>query len=188
MYTCCSAARGLAASPVASIRQTGRAPSRHNPPKVAGIVHLHTPVGSHAQGLRAAGIPFRGADSMDEIGGRVHQLRRVRAGVPQHGHHRGRFDLRHRPEKCTDVRGSLRQPPCVEVCPVTAASSRTPSTRSRRTSCRRSTQRCIDAPPQCPMERAWRGRHLPERSSVISSRSGPFASTSTTGPLPTASA
>jgi pantetheine-phosphate adenylyltransferase len=59
----------------------------------------------------------RKQDGLDDYR-RMHQLRRVRAGVPERRHIAGRRDLRDRPEQVHRVRRPLRHAQCIEVCPV----------------------------------------------------------------------
>jgi hypothetical protein len=49
---------------------------------------------------------------------RVHQLRRLRARVPEPGDLDGRGDLRDRPARCTECVGHFDEPQCVQLCPV----------------------------------------------------------------------
>jgi ferredoxin len=48
----------------------------------------------------------------------MHQLRRVRAGVPERSHLPGDEIYEIDPNKCTECVGHYDTPQCVEVCPV----------------------------------------------------------------------
>ena len=74
-------------------------------------------VGRDATGLSVVSVANRRSMAL-MITDAVHQLRRVRAGVPERRDLAGRGDLRHRSREVHRVRRPLREPQCVKVCPV----------------------------------------------------------------------